>query len=134
MPIPQEQKGITTPFRRDGSNDFANGTGLEVIKSDVLQLISIIGPNSNFAGEMPWDMERGSRLIELKHRSGTQAMAQATAAYMVSGVIGKFDKRVSVLATKIEAKNDGKMKIDVVYNVTGFDSSQGETVSFFSKE
>ena len=85
--------GIMCPFQRDGKGDFVNGDAVPLLKSDIGELVGIIGPTSSQPGELPWDTLRGSRLLLLKHRGMHVQMLQATAQDMAAGVIRRWEDR-----------------------------------------
>ena len=111
--------GIVCPFRRDGKGDFANNSGLVVLKSDVAELLGIIGPSASEPGELPWDTERGARLIVLKHRGIHKEMTRATAEQMAAGTIRRYEPRVQVGPTVVRGEG-ATLTIAVRYTPLGF--------------
>jgi hypothetical protein len=93
--------GIICPFQRDGKGDFANAGGLALVRSDVAELIGIIGPTVTQPGELPWDTERGTRINAMKHRHMHAEMSRVTAEQLISGPIRIYEKRVRPARTEI---------------------------------
>ncbi len=93
--------GIICPFQRDGKGDFANASGLSLLKSDVAELIGIIGPTVQQPGELPWNTEVGSRVLLMKHRGQHAEMVRATAEQMVSAPVRMWEKRARVASTSV---------------------------------
>lgn len=73
--------GLLTPFQRDQKNDFANGGGLAVVRSDVSQALGIKAGTPNSAGEVPWRTNMGSRLHLLRHRNRNAAFPEIARVY-----------------------------------------------------
>ena len=94
--IEQFGRGVLCPFQRDGKNDFANGTGESLLKSDIGELLGIMGPTQNSPGEVPWNTELGSSIHTLKHRKLHAEMTRAMAEMMTAGVVRRFERRVRV--------------------------------------
>jgi hypothetical protein len=99
--VDQFGRGILCPFQRDGKGDFANGDGLPLLRSDIGELLGIIGPARAEPGEVPWRTDLGSRVVFLKHRGIHAEMTRATAELETSGAIRKWDRRVVVGPTQI---------------------------------
>ena len=119
--------GILCPFRRDGKGDFANEEGLPLLKSDIGELLGIIGPTQNQPGELPWDGSRGSRLLILKHRHINSEMVRALAEQMASGTIRKYEPRVRVGPTNIVT--DGEtLKISVSYMPISHSDTESQNI------
>ncbi len=93
--------GIVCPFQRDGKGDFANDGGLSLLKSDIAELIGIIGPTVQQPGELPWNTEVGSRVLMMKHRGLHAEMVRATAEQMVSAPVRMWEKRARVGPTEV---------------------------------
>ena len=119
--------GIICPFRRDNKNDFANASGLDLLKSDIAELLGLIGPSATQPGELPWDTERGTRLLTLKHRHIHSEMVRADAAQMSSGVLRKYEPRVQVGPTNITVREDNVLMVSVSYYPLGY-SAERQTV------
>jgi hypothetical protein len=112
-------RGILCPFMRDGKGDFANTEGLPVLKSDIGELLGIVGPTVTQPGELPWDGGRGSRLLVLKHRGIHSEMVRAMAEHMSSGVIRSYETRVRVGQTRIVIDGTA-LRVTVSYIPLGY--------------
>jgi hypothetical protein len=108
-----------TPFRRDGKGDFANAEGMEALRSNVRELLTIIGPTANGPGELPWDTERGTRLLTLRHRPLHSEMVQAEAGMISSGALRLFEPRVRPGPTSVKIIGDDTLVINVQYQPLG---------------
>ena len=109
--------GILCPFQRDGKGDFTNGDSLPLLRSDIGELVGIIGPTSSQPGELPWDTLRGSRLLLMKHRGMHPEMLRATAQDMAAGAIRRWEDRARpgpVYVTPDYDKNTLHVKVTYV--------------------
>lgn len=93
--------GIVCPFQRDGKGDFANTEGLDLLKSDIGELIGIIGPTPGRAGELPWNTEIGSTVTLLKHRGLNSELFRATAEQFIYGPVRTYEDRARPGKTEI---------------------------------
>lgn len=71
------RRGLLLPFRRDRKNDFANGVGVEKIKSNVRQVLGTI------QGEIPWLPTFGSLLHRLRHQNNNPILENLAFAYVI---------------------------------------------------
>ncbi len=105
--------GIICPFQRDGKGDFANGTGMRLLKSDIQELVGIVGPTPTKPGELPWDPDRGSQIGSLRHRHLHAEMTRALAEQYVAGPIRRYEKRVMMGPVRTEVVNEKMLRVDV---------------------
>jgi len=116
-------RGLITPFQRDGKGDFANTTGDQLLRSDLAELIGIIGPTADQRGELPWRDEVGTRLINLKHRKIHNSTIQGLALQMTAEVISRFETRVRVTRARVEV-SDTALRVFVSYTPLGYNSDR----------
>lgn len=124
--------GIICPFQRDGKGDFANSNGLKLLKSDITELIGIIGPTVQQPGELPWNTDIGSRVLTMKHRTVNAEIDNATAGQMVEAAVRAWEPRARAgqteLVTDLVAQ---KITIKFSYIPKGrYSSGNQETVNF----
>ncbi len=110
--------GLVTPFRRDQKNDFANDSGLSVIKSCVAQALGVRADSGDgtVQGELPWRPEFGSRLYLLLHQRGR--ILGAFAEVYVREALARWEPRV--VLTSIDTSFDGgarALTIRITYDV-----------------
>jgi len=124
--------GIICPFIRDGKGDFAHGTGRALLRSDIAELIGIIGPTATTPGELPWNTEIGSRVLLMKHRRMHVEMIRATADQMAAGVVRRWEKRARPGPTEVVVDyNRQEMRLRFSYIPLGRSTAQGvESVEF----
>jgi len=120
--------GIVCPFQRDGKGDFANDTGLRLLKSDIGELLGIVGPSNIEPGELPWDPDRGSRIDTLRHRGLHTEMTRALAEQYTSETIRRYENRVLVGPTKVSDENDTTLRVDFSFAPKGVQEGELETV------
>jgi phage baseplate assembly protein W len=71
------RRGLLLPFRRDRRNDFANGVGVEKIKSNVRMILGTM------QGEIPWLPSFGSQLHRLRHQNNSPILENLAFIYVV---------------------------------------------------
>ena len=124
--------GIICPFQRDGKGDFANADGLDLLKSDIGELIGVIGPTTQQPGELPWNTELGSRVLMMKHRGLHAEMVRANADQLVSAPVRRWENRARVRSTEVVVdENAQSLTIKFSYVPIGKRSVGGfETYNF----
>lgn len=99
--------GLTFPFQQDGQGDFRNAAGIDLLGNDLGHLLGIQGPTADSPGELPWDMDVGSRLTNLKHRFAYSEVVDAEAQMMTSEVVRRYERRVRVGPARVRAVETG---------------------------
>lgn len=108
--------GVLCPFQRDGKGDFVNGSGLALLKSDVKELVGIVGPTRTQPGELPWRTDIGSRVLAMRHRGMHGEMVRATAEQNIVPTVRKYEKRVTPGATSVEQQpENGALLVRFTY-------------------
>ena len=115
------RRGIITPFRRDEKFDFANDTGIELIRSNVRQILGTRGPGPNGVGELPWLTNFGSSLHTLRHQKNNPVLEEVALVYVVEA-LQTWEPRVEVTEVSIE-QPDRYLKIAVRFNVVDLNSA-----------
>lgn len=100
-------QGLIFPFQRDGHGDFRNAAGIDLLANDLAHLLGIQGPTADGGGELPWNMELGSRLTALKHRFAFSEVMSAEAKMMTSEVVRRWERRVRVGDAVVTAQDAG---------------------------
>ena len=75
------QLGLLIPFRRDRKRDFASGTGTDLLRSRVTQVLATEGATAGSAGELPWRTSFGSAIHLLRHQANDHALAELARVY-----------------------------------------------------
>ena len=126
--------GIVCPFQRDGKGDFANDTGLRLLRSDVTELIGIIGSSAQDPGELPWDPDRGSRIRSLRHRHLHSEMTRALAEQYVATPIRVYERRVRMGPVRVTTAEDSKLRVDVSFAPKSSQVGELETVPVYVEQ
>lgn len=121
--------GIVCPFQRDGKGDFSNDCGLALLKSDIGELIGIMGPTSFQAGELPWNMDLGSRVFQMRHRGMNVDMTRATAADFVESPVRVFESRARPIRTEVRTDFERNI-LEIRFNYAPIGTNQRETLDF----
>lgn len=74
------RRGLLLPFRRDRRNDFANGAGVEKIRSNVRQVLGTM------QGEIPWLPSFGSQLFRLRHQNNNPILENLAFLYVIDAL------------------------------------------------
>lgn len=107
-------RGILRPFRRDQKNDFANGSGIALLSSNVGQVLQ------TKRGELPWRTEQGSRVHLLRHRNQTEPLFDELVRVYVIEALSRWERRISVKAVSrvgTSIPTDNTPTFLVVYDV-----------------
>ena len=71
-----EPTNLLIPFRRDRKNDFAFGSGDDLLRSKVMQVLLTQGATARSSGELPWRTAFGSGLELLRHQRNDHVLAE----------------------------------------------------------
>jgi len=69
-------RNLLLPFRRDLKRDLASGTGDDLLRSQVTQVLATEGATPRSSGELPWRTSFGSALHLLRHQRNDEALAE----------------------------------------------------------
>lgn len=79
-------RGLVLPFQRDQKIDFANGEGVEVLRSQIRQVLGTRAQSVAGGGEVPWRTAFGSRLHLLRHRPMTVGTLEIARSYILEAI------------------------------------------------
>jgi phage baseplate assembly protein W len=94
-------RGIVRPFRRDLKRDFANGTGVELVASEIAQALGTVAQNELSSGELPWRTEFGCILHLLRLQNLTPVLAAKAQAF-VARALRQWVPRVRITSIRVE--------------------------------
>ena len=95
--------GILTPFRRDRKNDFASGTGDELFKSQVIQVLMVEADTPKSSGELPWRTSFGSAVHLARHHRNDAVISELVRVY-ARDVLKRWFPDVTV--TRLDVQQD----------------------------
>jgi phage baseplate assembly protein W len=101
--VPFERRGLLMPFQRDQKQDFANGTGIDLICSNVQQVLGMRGQSDTTPGELPFEPEMGSLLHLLRHQN-INAVRRHQAEIYVVDALARWEPRVEVRSVTVETR------------------------------
>jgi len=78
----QNGAGLLSPFRRDLKQDLAHGSGADLLRSKVEQVLATEGDTPISSGEMPWRTAFGSAIHLLRHRANNEVLAELARVYV----------------------------------------------------
>lgn len=111
--------GLLRPFREDGINDFAAGSGKALVESTLGQVLGTRCSSSSAVGELPWRPEFGSLLHLLKHAT-LDAVTEAIARQYVLDAVAAWMPEVSILAVKLTRETEPTTKSGVLKAHVGY--------------
>lgn len=85
--------GLVRPFQRDGKADFANASGVALVKACIGQILGTQAASSYSQGEIPWRTDFGSLLYTLKHKRNDPSLADLARLY-IAQAIRRWEPRV----------------------------------------
>lgn len=92
--------GLVRPFQRDAKSDFANASGVDLVKACVGQILGMVGTSPKQQGELEWDPERGSVLYLLRHQQNNLVLQELGRLYVVDA-LRKWEPRIRVKRAQI---------------------------------
>ena len=120
-----KQAGILSPFRRDRKMDFASGSGPELLKSKVVQVLMTEGDTPKTSGELPWRTSFGSAVHLLRHQRNDDVLAEMARVYIrdalkkwlpnvsVAGVSVRRENAALILQVRIAGINQGQEMVEI---------------------
>jgi uncharacterized protein len=100
--------GILFPKRRDQKLDWANGSGVQLVRGCVALILGTQANSAVAQGELLWSPGFGSKLYLLRHqRNGPLLKAMATV--YVTEALAKWETRVSV--KEVDASFDNARRV-----------------------
>lgn len=123
--------GIVTPFQRDAKGDFANASGMRLLKDDIGELVGIIGPTATKPGELAWDPDRGSQIHSLLHRRVHLDMTRALAEQYLSSAVRRYEGRVIVGPATVTEEEGNKLTVRFGFFPKGTQLGELETVPVY---
>lgn len=106
-------RGILRPFRRDAKNDWANGSSVALIRSNVGQILGTRAQSDFTQGELPWRPEFGSWLYLLRQRLNSDVLVEQARRFVVRA-IERWESRVRVTGTEITREKSEGGNLDVL--------------------
>ena len=69
-------RGVLAPFRRDQKRDFASGSGADLLRAKVVQVLFTEGSTARTSGELPWRTAFGSGIHLLRHERNDDVLRE----------------------------------------------------------
>lgn len=90
---------LTVPFVRDGKDDFAHATGIEVLDSSLAIIIGTLSAGPQNDGEVPFNQGLGTALKLLRHRNVNDPTTEELASHYTIDGIQRNEPRVRPRST-----------------------------------
>jgi phage baseplate assembly protein W len=118
---------LIAPLRRDQVRDFASGTGNELAKSKVIQVLLTEGSTARTSGELPWRTAFGAGLHLLRHERNDDVLREL-ALVRVRDALARWAPGVEVTALSVERK-DATLTIRLRYRAATDENEQTAEVT-----
>ena len=120
-------RGLLAPLRRDLKCDFASGTGPELLRSKVIQVLMTEGQTAQTSGELPWRTAFGAGLHLLRHQRNDDVLRELTLV-RVREALSRWLPDVQV--TELSVSREGPtLTLRLGYRAAGGDVDQAAEVS-----
>ena len=114
-------RNLLIPLRRDRKRDLASGSGAELLRSKVTQVLATEGAAPGSSGELPWRTAFGSAIHLLRHRRNDEALAELARVY-ARDVLQRWLPSIHVLS--VEVRQDGaKLTLRIRFTESGSSAS-----------
>lgn len=115
--------GVLLPFRRDGKDDFANGSGLEVIDTSLTSIMGTMRAGPANDGEVPFNQQLGTLLALLRHRNIDDPTTAELATHYTSESIVANEPRIKPKAVGFRPRaDDNRLTVRLKYDVVDRDT------------
>jgi hypothetical protein len=96
-------RGLLSPFERDQKADFANGSGYDLLRSHVEQIIGMAAaaPDGSSYGELEWDQSFGTQLHRVRHRRLNSLALGELFLFYVAAAIRRIEPNVRLTSLRI---------------------------------
>jgi phage baseplate assembly protein W len=108
--------GLLRPFRRDEKNDFASGSGVDLVAACAGQVLGTRATSPSGVGEIPWRPEFGSNLQALRHAQNDDALGDLGVVY-VGEALRRWEPRARVTFVTPRRPAPEKLVLDVRFDV-----------------
>jgi hypothetical protein len=100
-------RGPLAPFQRDQKDDFANGVGAALLRTQVKQVVATRAAalDGSSYGDLEWDQGFGSQLHRVRHRRLNDALVELFRFFVVEPV-RRFAPDTRVSASQIVLDKD----------------------------
>ncbi len=120
------RRGVVAPLRRDQKRDFASGTGTELLRSKVIQVLMTEGQTAQTSGELPWRTAFGAGLHLLRHQRNDDVLREL-ALVRVREALSRWLPDVQV--TELSVVREGAtLTLRLRYRAAGDDVDQATEV------
>jgi phage baseplate assembly protein W len=110
---------LLTPFTRDKKRDFASGTGADLLRSKVLQVLMTAGATPRSSGELPWRTAFGAGLDLLRHQRNDAALAEL-ARVQVRDALRRWVPEADLVSVSV-ARENAALLLRVRYRPAGLE-------------
>ena len=120
-------RGLLAPVRRDLKRDFASGTGAELLRSKVTQVLMTEGATAQTSGELPWRTAFGAGLHLLRHQRNDDVLREL-ALVRVREALARWLPDVEV--TELSVNREGAtLTLRLRYRASAGDGEQSAEVN-----
>ena len=102
--ISTQRRNLLIPLRRDRKRDLASGSGAELLRSKVTQVLATEGAAPGSCGELPRRTAFGSAIHLLRHRRNDEALAELARVY-ARDALQRWLPSIQILS--VDVRQDG---------------------------
>lgn len=122
--------GIVLPFRRDGKDDFAHSSGVDMVNSSLTTILGTLRAGPTNDGEVPFNQKLGTALSLLRHRNVAEPKTRELATHYVVDSIQANEPRVHAKAVGFRLRpDDNRIALRLRYDVVTRDTRNINVIS-----
>ncbi len=112
-------RGVLAPFRRDGKGDFANADDIELVRSNVREVLGTYASSGSTLGELQWRPEFGSLLQLLRYRNLDQTTEELARVYVIEALRTWITSIRVTDSNVVSNYSAGTLSITITYTILG---------------
>lgn len=101
------KRGLLRPFRRNSINGLATGSGAELRKSRLGQLLGTRCASTSSTGELPWRGSFGSLIQTVRHRANDAVTAELVRQHALTAV-ARWMPNLRITKVLLERRKDSQ--------------------------
>ena len=125
--LARQPAGLLAPLRRDQKRDFASGSGADMQRAKVIQVLFTEGSTARTSGELPWRTAFGSGLHLLRHEKNDEVLRELALVRVRDG-LARWAPGVQVTDLAVTRK-DATLTIRLRYLVAADEAEQTAEVT-----
>ena len=120
--LARQPAGLLAPLRRDQKRDFASGSGADLLRAKVVQVLFTEGSTARTSGELPWRTAFGSGIHLLRHERNDEVLRELALVRVRDG-LARWAPGVQVTELSV-TRQDATLTIRLRYLVADQEDEQ----------